>query len=422
MPAAPAPPAPAPAPAAPSPAPAPAPSPSPAPAPAPAPAPSPAPPTKPSGQQPDPNRQFKPGNYDDLDALGDEPPPTPTPAPAPAPKPGITGPAPAPDPADADVPAFKTNKELREWAKTRHSLAKEKEKKAAELEVKLVELEKKVGQNPQTEELSKRIATLNQQVEDYEAQMRVVNWRKSKDYRENFETKLNQYVEAAHREMGELDVSFTDEEGEVTTRQATPEDFNRIYNLPAKDARAQAKAMFGDAANDVLAHRRRIRELSEEVTRKEQEYEKQGAEQEKQRVAQQQTEAEAAQRMFRQVNEDLATKYPQWFKEADGDDEGNEMLRKGYALVDTALGPKRAELSLQDRIILDARIRNQAAGFMRQAHQLKKLKAQLAEKDKIIEELRGSGPGAPNGAGSGPVGGEPPPKNWEDGFESAVPA
>ena len=48
---------------------------------------------------------------------------------------------------------------------------------------------------------------------------------------------------------------------------------------------------------------------------------------------------------------------------------------------------------------MDARVRNWARAFPRLKRDAAKLKADLAEANKTIEQLRGSGPGKPSAAG-----------------------
>lgn len=427
------PPAPTAAPAAPAAAPAPAPV---APSAAPAPAPAPAAKSEPSGgspgyveKAPDADRQFTPGKFDDLDTLGDEPA-------APAPKKESTEPAkPGDDPApkkesaapepelDSDrVPKVKTNKELRQWAIKQRDSAEETQKKADKLEARIKELEANTGKTPQTEEMTKQLASLNSKVEEYETKLRFSNYQQSEEYRDKYEQPISSAIESAHNFMEELRVESTNSEtGEVTSRKANAADFNRIYHLDRADAKKLSRELFGDDAADVMAHRAKIQELSKSAGEAMERYKKEGSEIEKQAALKSNGEREATGKMWREVNESLVKKHPQWFAPVEGDEEGNAALQKGYQLVDSALGENRSKLTMEQRIIADAHIRNRAAGFTRLVIHAKKLKAENAELQKTIEKMRGSGPGGRPSGGGGSGGGSGKAKTWEQDMDERFP-
>jgi hypothetical protein len=316
------------------------------------------------------------------------------------------------------VPKFKVNKDLRKWAADQGKAAKENIAKAARLEARIAELEKTTGNTQETAKLTEQLASLNKKVEDYESQMRLTHYERSEEYKSKYQIPIEAAAKAAHREMAELEVEQVDSEsGQKTYRPATPEDFNRIYALPLGEATRQAKALFGDAASVVLDHRREIRKLSEQADAAIKEYQTKGSELEKQSTVKTTQEREAAKAMWTTVNEDLAKKYPHWFAPDPNNPERNELLKKGFDFVDSIIGDNRGKLSLQERIIGDAHLRNRSAAFLPTAAENKKLKAELAERDKVIAELRGSGPGGRPGAGSGDQT-PPTPRSWEEAMDA----
>lgn len=315
------------------------------------------------------------------------------------------------------MPKVKTNKELRQWAITQNKSAKEAQQKADKLEARIKELEAVTGKTPQTAELEKQLATLNKKAEDYETRLRFADYRQSDEYKEKYERPIDTAIEKAHKFMEELRVEETNgDTGEVTQRAATAQDFNRLYHLDRADAREAAKKMFGDDANEVLGYRAKVRELSEAAGEAIEKYKKEGKDLETQRTLKSKQELEGTAQMWRDVNEDLGKKYPQWFKPVEGDDEGNKALEKGYALVDSALGENRQKMTIQERIIADAHIRNRAAGFTRLAMVNKKLTTEIAELKKTIEKVRGSSPGGKPAAGGG-EGAPKKNKTWEEDMD-----
>jgi len=175
-----------------------------------------------------------------------------------------------------------------------------------------------------------------------------------------------------------------------------------------------------------MAHRRAIKELSEAQTKALQDAKTNAAEHEKKLATQRQIQHQEATRLWTETNKALAQKYPKWFAEAEGDQEGNELLRKGFSIADLHfigskhLSPEQVELlperfrnaikangdlTLPDQVFLDALLRNKIASHGRIAANLKKANARIKELEESLKAYESSEPPAGKGGEGGGKGG-----------------
>jgi len=196
--------------------------------------------------------------------------------------------------------------------------------------------------------------------------------------------------------------------------------------LPLGEARAKAKEIFGEAADDVMAHRRVIRELSEAQTKALDDAKTNASEHEKRLVAQREIQHQEISKQWEEANKSLAEKYPKWFAETEGDTEGNELLRKGFSLADLhflteknlkpeqiemlpprfrdAIKANGGELPIKERVALDALLRHKIASHSRLARNLKTANTRIAELEKSLADYEKSEPtGRPGGGKAGEV-------------------
>ncbi len=292
-------------------------------------------------------------------------------------------------------------------------LREEYEPKVSKLESRIKELEsrKPEDNSPLVEELKSAKAKL----EEYESEIRFTDYKKSQEFQDKYD---KPYKEAWHKAMNDLS-ELTIELEDGSTRQATATDLISIANMPLGEARAKARALFGDAADDIMAHRRIIRDLSEAQEKALTDAKKNSGEHEKKLAAQREIQHQETLKIWQEANKSLAEKYPKWFRESEGDQEGNELLRKGFSLADLhfigpeGLRPEQIEmlpsafrdsikanggkLKLEDRVRLDALLRNKIASHSRIARQLKNANARIAELEKNLSEYEKSEPAASKG-------------------------
>ncbi len=200
--------------------------------------------------------------------------------------------------------------------------------------------------------------------------------------------------------MAEIDV--LDENGQAI-RKATVDDLIKLFHMPLGEARKAANAWFGEAADDVMAHRRRVRDLADAQSKALGEARTKGVERLKR-------QAEDAQRLqseitaqWQKFNSEDAEKH-EFLKPKDGDDDWNEKLDKSTTLVDKAFAenahdPKLTADQRSAVIRRHAAVRNRAIAYSTLKLENTRLKTQLAEREAKLKEFEGSAP--TNGDGGG---------------------
>ena len=251
------------------------------------------------------------------------------------------------------------------------------------------------------------IEARNKELED---EIRHVNYSKSKEFAEQYQ---KPYEEAWVNAISDLkELVITNDDG--TSRAATAQDLIALSNMPLGQARATAKAWFGDSADDVMAHRRTIRDLSDKQTKALEDSKTHGSEREQQRTAEMQAKqkarAEEAAKVWSQVNAEAIEKY-EYLRPVEGETERNEKLEKAQKFVDETLkkNPNSAK-TVEERdayLKAHAALRNRAVGFSVLKHENVSLKAKVAELEKAIAEFQASEPsgGSPKSETNGEHGG-----------------
>lgn len=281
----------------------------------------------------------------------------------------------------------------------------EYEPKVSKLEARIKELESSGPEKmtPIVEELEQK----KKRLEELESEIRYIDYQKSEEYQEKYE---KPYVEAWKKAAADLsELTVETEDGE--SRTATTADLIHLANLPLGEARAQARIMFGDAADDVMAHRRAIRELSQAQTKALEDAKKNASERESKLAAQREIERQQTGKLWEESNKALAEKFPKWFAKVEGDTEGNSLLDRGFSLADLHfigekhLSPEQIEmlptqfkdkikangkLDIKDRVALDALLRHKIASHSRLALNLKKANTRIAELEKALSEYETS--------------------------------
>jgi hypothetical protein len=298
------------------------------------------------------------------------------------------------------------------YQKAKTEIEKTYKPQVAKLEARIKELEtaKPDEASPillkRAEEAEKRLA----QAEDA---LRFVDFSKSSEYQEKYH---KPYLEAWQRACGDfaqLKVKIADGVDDDTgqarfkSRPATDDDLIYLANLPLSEMDEKAQEMFGSSAARVIHHVEKVRELYSAQQKALNEAKMNGGERAKQTDAQRKASQEQAQKLWGDRNKALAEKFPNWYAEIPGDTEGNELFKKGLAMVDRILQPSEqnpAPKTIEERVALDSTIRMKVANHDRLALRLKKVRAELAEAKKALAEFEGSEPPAGR-AGAGGAGG-----------------
>jgi hypothetical protein len=298
------------------------------------------------------------------------------------------------DESDDALPAAGTPTQLRQFAQRQQQKAK---KLATELEQLRSEVTKLKTQPADEKTVAlEEMTKLQKRVEEQENLLRTVKYEQSTEYKEKYEKPYQTAYTRAIGELSELTVLVPnpDDPDNPTERPATRADFDEIYHAPLGKAARLANEKFGPAANIVLAHKQEIRRLGQAAMDAIEEHKGKGAEAEKTQAAQTQQQREAMKRMLSKAEEGFVAKNPQLYGERDDDPEGNELLSKGKAFANALYGD-RSNLSPQQKVMYDARARMWVSAFPRLQRDLKAIQSQLAERDKVIAELRSSAPGKP---------------------------
>lgn len=268
----------------------------------------------------------------------------------------------------------------------------------------------KPAEDPEKKSLSERLESEAKRRQELEDEIKFSHYEKSTEFKEKYHQPYVDAYRTAQKKTASFKVVQREDAdtGQVIqqSRAATPEDFDRIAALPDAEAAELARQLFGEAASNlVLWHREKVLDLAQAQMTALEEYRKHGAEREKQvgelRTKQQKEMTD----LFHKLNTEAAEKYPQWFKETEGDEEGNALLKKGYERADLAFS--NPNLPTQKLVELHSEIRNKAAAFPRLIYQNKSLQARITELEAELAQYKGSEPKGAEGVSTSPAKQEP---------------
>lgn len=274
-------------------------------------------------------------------------------------------------------------------------------------------LKSKPAEDPEKKSLQEKITDMQKRLDDAEARMRFTDYEHSEEYKEKYYQPFVDAYQAGRQKAASL--KFTDAEGNV--RQGTAEDFDRIVQANDDDAADLANQLFGNKASAVLYHRERVQELNSARSRAIEQFKKTGSEQAKQRQEQMAAQAKKMGEMFHSMVNKSSEKFPQLFKPIEGDAKGNEILQKGFDLVDAIFvrGGRDAQgnpIPPEKLVAMHASIRNRAAAFGRMVHLNNQLKSKIAALEKDLKEFQGSEPGSDDGKGRAAPSSDTPEATW----------
>jgi hypothetical protein len=240
-----------------------------------------------------------------------------------------------------------------------------------------------------------RVSAIEKRNQELEEEIRFVNYKKSKDYVENYQ---KPYEEAWANALSEIrELSIANEDG--SSRVATAQDMLALAQMPLGQARATAKQWFGDAADDIMSHRRTIRELSDKQDKALETARKTGSEREAKMVEEQRARAKARAeetgKIWNDVNSQFVEKYD-FLRPVEGETERNQLLEKATKFIDDTfslnVNQARTEEERAQIVKQHAALRSRAIGFSVLKHENKALKAKVEELSKALSEFQGSEP------------------------------
>lgn len=270
----------------------------------------------------------------------------------------------------------------------------------------------RTGAVPEAERkvITERIEKAEKRAKELEDHIRFLDYQKHPEFTEKYQ---KPYEEAWVRAMSELGELTVNENG--VDRPLTANDLLELVTLPLPRAREVAKAVFGDFANDVMAHRNSIKQLFDAQSKALDDARKNGAE--RMRQMQEQVQKQVKE-ISDTINEAWETsnaamvrdeKYGLYFTPVEGDENVNQRLAKGYALVDRAFSenPQDPKLTPDQRrsvIKRHAAVRNRAAAFGRLVYELGNERQRVQELTEELKKYKESTPptgGSPQAEASG---------------------
>lgn len=345
------------------------------------------------------------------------PPPVAEETPAPDPGAKVEDAAPQGDAA----PAPKQDERPGKPAKTNPwKLVDSWKQKYAEAEAKIVELQKGASPPIDVEAVTNRVKELEQRAQAAEEELRFTNYQKHPEFKQKYEAPYEQAWQKAARELKGIAVR------DMATGNERPfrvDDIVALTQVELGPARKLAVEMFGDFADDAMAHRKEIVNLYEAKEGALKEAREKGGERDK--IRQQQIQA------FQQgINQQIANlwettnkttledkTYSEFFAPVEGDNEINERLKKGFEIVDAAyaVDPKNPRLTPEQRakaVKAHAALRFRAASWGRLVLEKRRLTSKVAELQGKLDEFTKAQP--TTGGGKQAASGAQPSANARD--------
>jgi hypothetical protein len=298
--------------------------------------------------------------------------------------------------------------ELRTAYEKSKETIKAKDAEITRLQSELKTAKDKPADDPEKKAILEKFEASEKRRQELEQEIKFVAYNKSEEF---FEKYQKPYEEAWSKAVSELN-ELTIESEDGTVRKATAQDLLALSNMPLGEARKLAKTMFGDAADDVMAHRRKIRELSDAQTKALDDAKKNAETHDKEKQTQSLQQRQKIATLWQDENKAWQEKFPRWFKPEDGDEEGNALLAKGYEMADAAFS-NNGDKTPEEKVKLHAELRNKAAAFPKIALRLKQAKTRIKELEKSLKEFEQSEP--PSGDGGKPRAVKPGDA-WSDPF------
>lgn len=282
-------------------------------------------------------------------------------------------------------------------------------KRIQSLETEIAELKKSkpVQDDAEKKTLLERLASEEKKRKEIESELGAYNYEKTEDYRNRFQKPMESAFAFAHQEISQLKIEGED----GTSRAATKEDFNKLLHLNTYDANKIATELFGSAAPEVMAHRRKILELNMDRVGAIKEHAANREKIEQEQAIDRQRQEKAAEELWEKSKKEQIEKYPQYFAPKEGDTEINELLEKGIKVTDLVFS--RTEIPMEKRIELTATVRNKAAAFDRLALENKRKADRISELEKELEGYKKSAPSGDDP--STPIESE---SSWQDEIDS----
>ena len=325
---------------------------------------------------------------------------------------------PAPIPAKQDAPAKSEPASLKQFREQYELTKKERD----DLASKVSELEraKSEGTKREIEEATKALKSemdsIRKNAEELDTEVRYLNYTRSGEYKQKYEAPLRNAWQTA---LGDIEgIRVTD--GDGTERDASHEDIMAILNVPVAKAAIIAQEMFGAAAPEIMAHRRRILELTQARDKSIAEWKEKGSQREVEQKKQLESRQSRSRELFDSQLADYEKSHSQLFGREDGDDDGNKLLDESDRLIKIALKGEGidADMGYDDKVDLitkaQAQVALRARAYGRERLRVIRLQQKVAELEKKVGKVRSSEPGQGEGTSTAT---RVAPRNAEDAID-----
>jgi hypothetical protein len=267
-----------------------------------------------------------------------------------------------------------------------------------------------------TKSLKAEMDSIRKNAEELDTEVRYLNYTRSGEYKQKYETPLREAWQTA---LGDIDgIRVTDADG--TERDASHHDIMAILNVPVAKAAIIAQETFGPAAPEIMAHRRRLLELTQARDKSIAEWKEKGAQREVERSKQVEGRQSRSRELFESQFSDYEKSHPQLFGREDGDDDGNKLLDESDRLIRIALKGEGvdADMGYEDKVDLitkaQAQVALRARAYGRERLRVIRLQQKVAELEKKVGKVRSSEPGQGEGTSTAT---RMAPKSAEDAID-----
>ena len=287
---------------------------------------------------------------------------------------------------------------------------------------KVAELEraKSEGTRKEVEEATKALKaemdSIRKNAEELDTEVRYLNYTRSGEYKQKYEAPLREAWQTA---LGDIEgIRVTDEDG--TERDANHQDIMVLLNVPVAKAAIIAQETFGPAAPEIMAHRRRLIELTQARDKSIAEWKKKGAQREVEKSKQLESRQTRSRDLFESQFADYEKTHSQLFGREEGDEDGNKLLDESDRLVRIALKGEGidADMGYDDKVDLitkaQAQVALRARAYGRERLRVIRLQQKVAELEKKVGKVRSSEPGQGEGTSTAT---RVSPKNAEDAID-----
>lgn len=241
--------------------------------------------------------------------------------------------------------------------------------------------------DPEKVELKAKLDEARQRTDLLETELKFTAYQRSSEFKEKYQAPLEKAYEKAVRQIKRMAVVDS-------SRMGTPEDLVRLSQMDDLEATEKAKELFGESgATIIMRHIWETKDLMQTQQEAIDDYQKKGAEREKQRATELTQNREQLQRSLTAKRQELEDTVPELFAADKEDPDGNHYLETGHQLVDLAFnGNPKATPDQMISAITEVRLR--AASWGRVVNRLNLANEEIKALKEKLAKYEETEPGA----------------------------